>query len=345
MGHLDDPLNTFWQLVAVPAGAARWSLITPRGVASNGGLVVSLGTTGSVLSGFEPSQDLLVSPLARSADLGSSWVAGILPGALRPVPDALASPLGTQAIALLRNAGGTVSESPGGLAGWRAVLTRRTLAGARSTARCGVEAITAVTLGPAGGRSGGGGVGGAAAQGEPVVGVACVRGGGAGIFTLTDGTWAPSGPSLPAAPAPTEVMRLLDTPTGVTALVRSGRGSARRLLAVWSGDRLRSWSGSPGLSLDGREVVATGTTPGGGLVVTVRSPAGVSAWVSGGPTAPAWRSLAAPPTGTTEVVSAPGGTFEALAVDRSVLNIFALGTGGWTRTQSLRVPIQYGSSG
>ena len=56
MGHLDDPLNTFWQLLALTGGPS-WALATPPGVASNGGLVAGAGPS-SVLAGFEPSQDL-----------------------------------------------------------------------------------------------------------------------------------------------------------------------------------------------------------------------------------------------------------------------------------------------
>ena len=35
--------NNFWQLFVRPAGATRWSLVTPAGVADNGGLVAEIG--------------------------------------------------------------------------------------------------------------------------------------------------------------------------------------------------------------------------------------------------------------------------------------------------------------
>jgi hypothetical protein len=71
LGHLDDPVNTFWQLFVLTGGSPRWELSTPPGVASNGGLVASV-TADTVLAGFEPSQDLLFSPLAQSTDQGAS---------------------------------------------------------------------------------------------------------------------------------------------------------------------------------------------------------------------------------------------------------------------------------
>ena len=42
MGHLDQPLNTFWQLFYRPAGAKAWSnQASALAVATNGGIVVS----------------------------------------------------------------------------------------------------------------------------------------------------------------------------------------------------------------------------------------------------------------------------------------------------------------
>src|SRR5579863_5486555 len=64
--------NNFWQLFVRPAGASRWSLVTPQGVADNGGLVAG-GASGSVTVGFRPSQDLTFSPLATSTDAGRKW--------------------------------------------------------------------------------------------------------------------------------------------------------------------------------------------------------------------------------------------------------------------------------
>jgi len=41
MGQRGAPLNTFWQIFFRASGAASWTLVTPTGVADNGGLTLS----------------------------------------------------------------------------------------------------------------------------------------------------------------------------------------------------------------------------------------------------------------------------------------------------------------
>ena len=81
MGDLSDPSNTFWELFHTVPGASHWSLVTPPGVADNGGLIES-ASAGTAVVGVLPSQLLRFSPLAQSADGGTSWVPAFLPGAL-----------------------------------------------------------------------------------------------------------------------------------------------------------------------------------------------------------------------------------------------------------------------
>jgi hypothetical protein len=341
MGHLGDPLNTFWQLFTVSGGSGRLALATPPGVASNGGLAMSLSTSGSLLSGFGPSQDLLVSPLAQTSNGGASWAVGVLPGGLARLPDALASPGGGLDVALLGSAGGTVVQSPGGLAPWSTLVTEHALVDDPATARCGVAGITAVSV-AAFGPVGSGGSGGSG--GEPIVGARCTGGGRAGIFERSDGGWVSVGPVLPDGRGrAVEVLRLLGTPAGAVALVGAGTGADQTLFALWSTDSLQRWTVSDGLALGRGTVIATGSTASGDLVVTVRTAGGTSASVIA-PSSPQWRSLVAPPPGTSSVVATPGGTFDALAVDGSLLHVYALGSRGWRDLQTLKVPIQYGSS-
>ena len=331
MGHLDDPVDTFWQLVTLPAGAQRWALATPPGVASNGGLVLSVGAGASVLAGFEPSQDLLVSPLAESSDQGATWQQGVLPGGLARGPDALASS-GGAAIALLRQAGGAVVQSAGGLAGWRVLVTEPALARATSASGCGMEGLTAVGV-IAGGT-----------VGAPMVGSACAHGDRPGIFERSGTGWQSVGPVLPGVAGPTEVVRLLSTGSGATALVAAHSGGVADLIALWSDDGAQRWTVSSRLALAGGTVIATGSTADGGLVVTYRTTGGLAAAVIHQTTL-GWQNLAPPPAGTAAVVATPEGGFDALVSNQAVLEVYALGGGEWTHTQSLSVPIQYGSSG
>ena len=90
MGGSATSENNFWQLFVRPADASTWSLVTPAGVADNGGLVAT-GTPSSLLVGFRPSQDLAFSPLAASTNTGRNWTTGLLDADLANVPDAIAA--------------------------------------------------------------------------------------------------------------------------------------------------------------------------------------------------------------------------------------------------------------
>ena len=335
LGNLNDPLNTFWQLFFLSASSSEWELATPPGVASNGGLVATVSPSGTVTAGFEPSLDLRFSPLAQSADQGATWAPGVLPGGLALVADSLAASSGHQELALLRSGGGEVVTSSGDLTNWTTVASTRGLAADNSTAGCGVEALTAVAFG---------------AIGEDVVGAACAHGAEPGIFDLVNGNWRSVGPTFPdSAAGPSQVLRLVATPSAVTALVSAGEGSARRLFALWSADGLKSWSISASLplkgGLKGGSLTSTGVTPTGGLAVAIKSADGTrSAWVISSP-GNQWQKLAPPPAGTSAVVATPSGGFDALIENQSTLEVDELGSGGWHRIQALAVPIQYGSSG
>ena len=78
MGGSAASHNNFWQLFVRPTGTSKWRLVTPPGVASNGGLVVAGPGAGPVVAGFRPSQDLSYSPLATTHDNGTAWTPAIL---------------------------------------------------------------------------------------------------------------------------------------------------------------------------------------------------------------------------------------------------------------------------
>ena len=85
MGGSAASHNNFWQLFVRPVGASRWSLVTPQGVADNGGLVAA-GASTSLTVGFRPSQNLTYSPLATSTDTGKNWTPGLLNADLADIP-------------------------------------------------------------------------------------------------------------------------------------------------------------------------------------------------------------------------------------------------------------------
>jgi hypothetical protein len=344
MGNLGDPDNTFWQLVAL-RGGPRWTLTTPPGVASNGGMAVSVDLSGPVLAGFGPSQYRDFSPLAASTDGGTTWSPGVLPGGLAPFPDALASE-GHITLALLASDGGRVVESTGGLGSWRALVGAHRIAEVTSSRECVVTRLTSVALVDFG--TGGGPV--------PTVGASCAGGDRAGVFAHVGQRWVAVGPGLlPAtrtSEEPTQVLRLSPTPTGVAVLVSEGSGARTRLYAAWSDGS--SWTLSAALPLGVRRLSSVSVTARKGFVVTVMG-AGTPAWTTASPTsstiptnqgqsAPGWRAIASPPPGSALVAPTPPGGFDALVVDHSKLTVFSLVAGRWQQTQVLDVPIQYGSS-
>jgi hypothetical protein len=329
MGHLDDPLNTFWQLLAL-SGGRSWQLATPPGTATNGGLVTTAGTT-SLLAGFEPSVDLTFSPLASSTDQGSTWSAGLLPAGLAPVPDALAQAGGGESIALLRTGGGTVVSTAGDLSAWKPVATARSLRGDPALAGCHLGSLTAVDLD---------------ALGATTVGASCARGGQAGVFVASGTGWLSAGPGIPGVSGgPTEVIRLTQTAAGTSALVSARSGRATRLFALWSGNGLRSWTVSTGLALGRGRLASTGITGAGGFVIAVAGPGGTQAASVVSPSTGGWERLAPLPPATESVTATPEGGFDALVPNQSTLVVYGLGGTGWGRVQTLRVDIQYGSSG
>jgi hypothetical protein len=340
MGHLDDPLNTFWQLFHLSPGSSKWQLDTPPGVASNGGLAASVAPSGTVLAGFGASQLLLFSPLATSTDQGRSWSGSVLSWALDTVPDSLAVADSGRQLALLRSgqhvaplagtSGGVVSGS-GDPAVWSGVVSNHALSATAAGAACRVQAITAVAFLPGGSGA--------------VVGARCDATGRAGIFEQDRGGWVSVGPVLSGASG-TEVVRLSDTAAGLSVLVREGSESAARLVALWgSGAPGARWTESEGLPLGGATLRSTATTVTGGFLI-LGSGGSTDRLIAAAaePTTTAWQHLVPPPVGTTSVVATPSGTFDAFLPHHSTLVVEALTGQSWRRTQSIDVPIEYGSS-
>lgn len=342
MGHLDDPVNTFWELFGrsgcVASGCAStggWTLATPPGVASNGGLLFAATAAGALTVGFGASLDLQFSPVAETTDGGSTWSPGVLPGALVQVPDALAGSGPSLRLALLSGHGGEVVSSSGDLDAWRPILTERALATATMSSGCALDALTAVDFG--------GSATGASAQ--VYAGGACSHGATVPIYRLEGGTGLPVGPLLrtPAA-APIRVDRLVTIGAGLAALVTTGSGHSAELVLATSADGAAPWSVSAPLASAGRSVESTSVTPTGGMVVVLAGARGseTASVVSNGAS---WRTLPPLPASTGVVVAEPGGQYEALIGSGSTLDVDALVAGEWHKRASLDVPIQYGSSG
>ncbi|MGO9855149.1 MAG: hypothetical protein ACLPYY_08925 [Acidimicrobiales bacterium] len=333
MGELSVQDNTFWQLLHTVPGSSQWSVVTPEGVADNGGLVA--GTAGgSIVIGFLPSQQLHYSPLAQSIDGGATWSPQLLPAALAPIPDAL-SYAARAGGALAVIAGDRVLSAPPGLSRWSLLVTASRLA--RNFAGCGVTTIDAVAILP---------------TGSPLVATGCRGNGVVGVFAKTGGAWRPYG-TLPRglSHSATDVLRLEVSGTTVAALAATNTGGKRALVALWR-DGGAPWTTETTFVLPARaSVLASAVGEDGAMAVLLRSHrAAVTAYSvePGG----AWARLAQPPVGTTAIAlpSGPattnGLTVDAFTVQGGAFGVYALGptASRWVRVQSSQIAIPYGSS-
>jgi putative membrane protein len=324
MGGSAASENNFWQLFVRPAGASRWSLVTPAGVADNGGLVATGGAGGaSLMVGFRPSQGLVFSPLASSSDTGKTWAPGLLDADLADVPDALAVAPSGQVLALLHDGSVETAATAGAAAAghWSQLTTLSALAASAPGRECGLVAVNAVSFGP---------------NNVPMAAGSCVRRDVAGVFADTGGTWRAAGPALPAGFGgdQVQVLGLARTAGGDAALLLAGSD----LLAAWSDGA--SWTVSGPVAAAGG-VAASGFGPagsvwvllGGGRAETISGPGG------------SWRALAALPDGTATLAPGSGSSgYDALAVSGSRLTVWQEAAAGWTKVQVINVPIEYGSS-
>jgi hypothetical protein len=329
MGGSAAQHNNFWQLFLRPAGSTRWKLVTPPGTADNGGLVLAGGGGQSLITGLRPSQDLTYTPLAVTGDGGQAWSsAGPLDAALADVPDALAPAPGSgKLLALL--ADGTARLSAPGYASWSTLASRQTLAATPPGRRCGLQNLTAAAFSP---------------SGMPLLAGTCGRPGTAGILAYSAGTWQAAGPQLPAALAHQNiaVLRLIRTAGRTTALLAASAGSATSLLAGWLAGSGTHWILSAPFRLNGAKLTSTSPGPGGTTVIVLN---GNRAETIAGPGA-SWQPLPGLPAGTATLAAGPAGGLDALAVHRARLTVWHLapGAAAWDTTQTINVPIQFGSS-
>ena len=325
MGGAAGSDNAFWQLFVRPTGASTWSLVTPEGVADNGGLVAA-GTPASLLIGFRPSQDLAFSPLAASTDTGRNWTPGLLDAALANAPDAIAATASGPELALLQDGSieqaSTASAAAAGQ--WSSLTSRSALAASTPGRSCGLVAVQAVSFGP---------------NKTPMTGGSCVRRGVAGVFTETGGRWRSAGLVLPAefGGDQVQVLGLAGTTSGNAALVLAGN----RLLAAWSASSRAGTHWTVSAPVAAGPVRASGFGSGGSAWVLL---SGGRAETIGGPGG-SWQALPAVPAGTAALAPGPEpGSYDALAVAGSKLTVWRLTRGPWAQVQLINVPVQYGSS-
>jgi hypothetical protein len=323
---------TFWEVFVRPARSTTWKLVTPPGVADNGGLVAAADSGRSLTVAVRPSQDLTFTPLTSTADAGGTWSTGNpLDAGLAASPGALAVS-GRELAALLGN--GTIETSSDAGSSWQTLARPTAIADSAAGKQCGTVGVTAVSFGPP--------------PDQVLAAGRCGATGAAAFFSHTpDGSWQRL--SLPASG---QLVRLGDG----TALVRAKAGLTGLWLTGWyastalssSSAPAANWSASAALPVT-RAVVASGglasgsaQTPAAGMWVLL--PGGQAATISG--PRQQWLLLPPVPAHTSVLASGPGNSVDALAVSGSTLTVWQLDHGStiWAKAQTMSVPIQYGSS-
>lgn len=310
----------FWQVFVRSATSQSWRLVTPPGVADNGGLIAA-GTGGTLTVAFRPSQGLTFSPLAISANGGGAWSTGLLDASVASTPGALAAS-GGQLLALLDTGAIMASSNAGGT--WRTLAAAGALAGSAAGRKCGTAGVTQVSFG--------------ITEGEVLAAGTCGTA-GTGVFAYSAGAWRQV-----SVPVSGQVVRMMPG----LVLVTSGT----RLYAAW--DTASGWPVSAPLAAG--SVAASGSLGPDGAWVLLP---GRHAATIAGPGQP-WRSLPVVPVGTNVLAAGLGGTVDALAVSGSKLTVWRLGSGGgagdagassaggaaagWSAIQTIGVPVQSGSS-
>jgi hypothetical protein len=326
MGGSAASHNNFWQLFVRPVGASRWSLVTPEGVADNGGLVAAGGST-SLVVGFRPSQGLTYSPLATSTDTGKNWTPGLLDADLADTPGAIAVSPSGRTLALLQD--GTITTAPTASAAaagqWTPLTTVKALAASAPGRSCGLTGVVAVSFGP---------------NKDPMAAGSCARPGVTGVFTDTGGTWRSAGLVLPGKGLGQDTVQVLGlgaTAGGNVALLATGNS----LFAAWSnGTRWTVSAPVTASPVTASPVTALGFGADGSAWLLL---GGGRAETIGG-TGGLWQALPPVPSDTMTLAPGTGGAYDALAVSGSKLTVWRLAQGAWAKVQQITVPIVYGSS-
>jgi len=313
----------FWQVFVRPASSATWQLVTPPGVADNGGLVAAGAGSGLTVA-VRPSQGLLFSPLASTTDAGANWSTGGPIGApVAASPDALAA-AGSHLVTLLTD--GSIESSADGGTTWRVIAEPGAIASSEAGKSCGSVTVTSVSFGTS--------------ATDVLAGGTCGTSGTTAIFSYSGGSW-----QRVSVPVSGQLVRLTDgvalvrAKAGLTAVFGGTGWTAYAPLATPSPPE--AWTASSPLPVTGT-VKASGTLAGGGAWVVLSD--GQGATIAG----PGQQWLALPPLPAKTSVLAAGadGTTDALAVSGETLTVWRLAPRAtvWAKVQAINVPIQIGSS-
>jgi hypothetical protein len=356
-------LNRFWELFSRSSGTGTWALVTPPGVADNGGLVVaSTPEVPGVVAGFIPSQYLSSSPLESSADAGRNWEhPAMLAGGLVPGPSSLSlitagsvlgvatgrapgSSLGTvNGVAALTTAhGGQVVAGPLTGATWRGISDLADVKASAAGERCRPSRLTGIS---------------STQTGTLLLAATCARAGVIGVLRLSGSTWQLASPAVPATGTGhrLDVLRLARVPGGTAALVSWQTSRSRKLMVAWSEAGGSGWSQTAPLGVPAGSVVdAIGLGPSGTFEVLLTRSANKRrsdislevATEATGALRGTWTDLPPPPPGSVAVAGTSRGGALAFTASGTSVEVFALpdGESRWRLSTHMHVKLPYTSS-
>jgi hypothetical protein len=317
----------YWQLLVRPAGSSKWSLVTPPGVADNGGLAVAASRSTATV-GFVPSADLRFSPLAMTTDNGAHWITGLLNAGLLAAPSAMAALPGGRLLAITSK--GAEESGPGGKH-WSTLATFKSLVATPAGRKCGLTALTAA----------------ASKLGSPLLAGTCTHPGVPFVVERGQAGWIPITATLPGSLAkrPVTVLQMVSVTSGTSMLLGVGSGRGQQVVPAWlPGHQTTLTVGRPFVR-DWRPVTSTYFSAATGMGVILGGK-DAQATVPGaterlleakGEIAP--RSLPAPDTSLAFSGAPDSGQFTALVPGLDTVQVWQWDTNGtWHRTQVVTVP-------
>jgi hypothetical protein len=329
----------FWEVFARAANSETWRLATPPGVADNGGLIATASGDKSLTVAVRPSQDLVFSPLAKTADGGASWsTANPVNAAVAASPGALSS-FGGNLIALLSDGAIEASANAGGT--WSTIAAPGAIAASPAGKGCGgAVRVTAISFGPI--------------PADVLAGGTCGDSGTSALFAYSAGNgWKRE--NLPVEGRLVAMTGDMDLVLGKSGLSALWRGFGWYAYAPASATAApTNLTTSPALPVPG-SVIASGMlagsvpndTVGAWVLLSDGRAATISAPGTTSGAAPRWVQLPTLPAHTSVLASGPDGAVDALAVSGATVTVWrlALHATAWSQVQAITVPIQYGSSG
>ncbi|MGB9112774.1 MAG: hypothetical protein WCF24_08625 [Acidimicrobiales bacterium] len=331
MGELGDQSNTFWQLFRLRAGSTHWQLATPPGIADNGGLVIEGGTPSALSVAIRPSQYLTFTAIATAGEHSSWSNGGLIPGALVGEPTTF---VGTNSVAFaaVNTGGGAILRSKAGGLHWAKIASASSLTNVAAGA-CRVSSVQSLATG---------------AGSSLYAGANCSSGDRAGVFEYVASSWREIGPKLSALGdhASRSVLLLSTSTRGLVAVIVTSSSSTTRLVTARSSSDAKAWETSPSMTLpSSASIISTGAL-GTSVVYVVWRNNGVFAAISRANGR--WQMLPKLPQDAETVAVPPGSSapIDALGGHRSTFFAWRLDprTSHWQQTETINVPIIYGSS-